>query len=92
MITVQEYYENLLSDISLSASVGGSVIETEFLIYALDKLQEYGEINSYDLVEDGKDASGSWRIDAISIDNMSEASTGGLSIFISFIHEALLNI
>ena len=88
MITVQEYYENLLSDISLSASVGGSVIETEFLIYALDKLQEYGEINSYDLVEDGKDASGSWRIDAISIDNMSEASTGGLSIFISLFDDS----
>ena len=88
MITVQEYYESIISDISLSANVSGSVIETEFLTYALDQLVECGEINQYDLIEDGRDASGAWRIDAISIDDTSELSTGAVTLFISLFESA----
>ena len=83
MITVEEYYESLLSEIHLSADTSGSVLENEFLQYALDKLVDYGEFDEFELIEDGRDATGSWRIDAISIDNTSEISTGAISLFIS---------
>jgi hypothetical protein len=84
MITVEEYYESLLTEIHLSADTSGSVLENEFLQYALDKLVDYGEFNEFELIEDGRDATGNWRIDAISIDNSSEISTGSISLFISF--------
>jgi hypothetical protein len=83
MITVEEYYESLLSEIHLSADTSGSVLENEFLQYALDKLVDYGEFDEFELIEDGRDATGNWRIDAISIDNSSEMSTGAISLFIS---------
>lgn len=83
MITVQDFYQTLISDISLSANVSGSVVENEFLVYALDQLVECGEINQYDLIEDGRDATGAWRIDAISIDDAGELSTGAITLFIS---------
>jgi len=83
MITVEEYYESLLSEIHLSADSSGSVLENEFLQYALDKLVDYGEFDEFELIEDGRDATGNWRIDAISIDNGSEISTGAISLFIS---------
>lgn len=83
MITVQEYYESLLSEIHLSADSGGGILENEFLQYALEKLVDYGEFDDFELIEDGRDATGNWRIDAISIDNNSEISTGAISLFIS---------
>lgn len=83
LITVQEYYESLLGDVNLSANIDGSAVEISFLRQALDKLVDCGEINDYDLNEDGNDSSGMWRIDAISVDNLSEASTGAISLFVS---------
>ena len=83
MITVEDYYESLLSEIHLTADSSGSVIENEFLHYALEKLADYGEFDEFELIEDGRDATGVWRIDAISIDNNSEISTGAVSLFIS---------
>ena len=83
MITVEEYYESLLSEIHLTADSSGSVAENEFLYYALEKLADYGEFDEFELIEDGRDATGSWRIDAISIDNSSDISTGAISLFIS---------
>jgi hypothetical protein len=83
LITVQEYYDSLLGEVNLSANIDGSAIELSFLRQMLDKLEDYGEINEYELNEDGNDSSGRWRIDALSIDNTSEASTGAVSLFIS---------
>lgn len=83
MITVEEYYENLLSEIHLTADSSGSVVENEFLQYALEKLADYGEFDEFELIEDGRDATGIWRIDGISIDNNSDISTGAISLFIS---------
>jgi len=83
MITVEEYYESLLSEIHLTADTSGGILENEFLQYALEKLVDYGEFDDFELLEDGRDATGSWRIDAISIDNNSEISTGAISLFIS---------
>ena len=83
MITVEEYYQSLLSEIHLTADASGSVAENKFLYYALEKLADYGEFDEFEPIEDGRDASGSWRIDAISIDNSSDISTGAISLFIS---------
>lgn len=83
MITVDEYYESLLSEIHLTADSGGSVVENEFLYYALEKLSDYGEFDEFEILEDGRDATGLWRIDAISIDNNSDIATGAVSLFIS---------
>jgi hypothetical protein len=83
MITVEEYYDSLLSEIHLTADSSGSVVENEFLHYALEKLADYGEFDEFESIEDGRDATGLWRIDAISIDNNSEISTGAISLFIS---------
>ena len=84
MITVDEYYESLLSEIHLTADSSGSVVENEFLHYALEKLADYGEFDEFELIEDGRDATGVWRIDGISIDNNSDIATGAISLFISF--------
>jgi hypothetical protein len=83
MITVEEYYESLLSEIHLTADSSGSIVENEFLHYALEKLVDYGEFDEFELIEDGRDATGVWRIDAISIDNNSDIATGAISLFIS---------
>lgn len=83
MITVEEYYESLLSEIHLSTDSSGGIAENEFLRYSLEKLADYGEFGDFELIEDGRDATGAWRIDAISIDNSSEISTGAISLFIS---------
>ena len=83
MITVEEYYESLLSEIHLTADASGSVAENEFLRYALEKLADYGEFDEFELIEDGRDATGVWRIDAISIDNNSDLSTGAISLIVS---------
>jgi hypothetical protein len=83
MITVEEYYESLLSEIHLTADSSGSVVENEFLHYALEKLSDYGEFDEFEIIEDGRDATGTWCIDAISIDNNSDISTGAISLFIS---------
>lgn len=83
MITVEEYYESLLSEIHLTADSSGSVAENEFLHYALEKLADYGEFDEFELIEDGRDATGVWRIDAVSIDNNSDLSTGAISLIVS---------
>ena len=58
MITVLEFYESLRETLKSTAGIEGSSIESEFLRYALDKLVDYGDINSYEMVEDGRDSGG----------------------------------
>ena len=83
MININEYYDSIIGDATLSANIEGTPIEINFLRLMLDKLVEYGEFNEYEINEDGSDSSGLWRIDAYSIDDGSEASTGAISVFIS---------
>ena len=83
MITVQEFYDSLKETIKLTSGVDGSSIESEFLKYALEKLVDFGDINAYELVEDGIDSGERWRVDAFSIDNDSDISTGVASLFVS---------
>lgn len=83
MITVEEFYESLKEELKSTAGIDGSSIESEFLRYSLDRLVEFGDINSYELVEDGRDSADRWRIDAFSIDDQSDLSTGSISLFVS---------
>jgi hypothetical protein len=83
MINIHEYYDSIVGDATLSANIEGTPIEINFLRSMLDKLVDYGEFNEYVINEDGSDASGLWRLDAYSIDDGSEASTGAISVFIS---------
>jgi hypothetical protein len=83
LITVLEFYESLRETLKSTAGIEGSSIESEFLRYALDKLVDYGDINSYEMVEDGRDSGDRWRIDAFSLDNDTDLSTGTASLFIS---------
>ena len=83
MITVLEFYESLRETLKSTAGIEGSSIESEFLRYALDKLVDYGDINSYEMVEDGRDSGDRWRIDGFSLDNDTDLSTGTASLFIS---------
>jgi hypothetical protein len=88
LITVQEFYDSLLETLKSTAGVDGSSIETEFLRYALDELVEYGDIETYDLIEDGRDAGDRWRIDAFSLDNETDISIGTASIFVSLFDQS----
>ncbi len=83
MITVLEFYESLRETLKSTAGIEGSSIESEFLRFALDKLVDYGDINTYELIEDGRDSGDRWRIDAFSLDNETDLSTGTASLFIS---------
>ena len=83
MITVLEFYESLRETLKSTAGIEGSSIESEFLRFALDKLVDYGDINTYELIEDGRDSGDRWRIDAFSLDNDTDLSTGTASLFIS---------
>jgi hypothetical protein len=83
LITVIEFYESLRETLKSTAGIEGSSIESEFLRYALDKLVDYGDINTYEMVEDGRDSGDRWRIDAFSLENDTDLSTGTASLFIS---------
>jgi hypothetical protein len=88
MITVEEFYESLREELKSTAGIDGASIESEFLRYALDRLVEFGDINSYELVEDGRDSADRWRIDAFSIDDQSDLATGTISLFVSMFDQA----
>ena len=83
MITVEEFYESLKEELKSTAGIDGASIESEFLRYALDRLVEFGDINNYELVEDGRDAADRWRVDGFSIDDQSDLATGTISLFVS---------
>jgi hypothetical protein len=88
LITIQEYYESLLGEARLIAESDGSSVEVNFIRQMLDRLVDCGEINSYELNEDGDESSGLWKLDAYSVDNDSEASTGSITLFISNVDQA----
>lgn len=88
MIDVNEYYKSLKATLQLTAGLDGSSIESEFLRFALDKLVDFGDINTYELVEDGIDSGERWRIDGFSLDNDTDLSTGTASLFVSLFDQA----
>lgn len=88
MITAQEFYQSLRETLALTAGVDGSSIESEFVRFGLDKLVDFGDIYSYELIEDGRDSADIWRIDAFSDDSESELSIGTMSLFISLFDQA----
>lgn len=88
MITAQEFYQSLKETLALTAGVDGSSIESEFVRFGLDKLVDFGDIDSYELIEDGRDSADIWRIDAFSDDSDSELSIGTMSLFISLFDQA----
>ena len=83
MITALEFYRSLKDTLVLTAGVDGSSIESEFIRFGLDKLVDFGDIDNYELIEDGRDSADVWRIDAFSDDSNSELSIGVMSLFIS---------
>lgn len=89
MITAQEFYQSLRETLALTAGVDGSSIESEFVKFGLDKLVDFGDIDSYELIEDGRDSADIWRIDAFSDDSESELSIGTMSLFISLFDQAV---
>jgi hypothetical protein len=88
VITTQEFYQSLKETLALTAGVDGSSIESEFIRFGLDKLVDFGDIDEYELIEDGRDAADVWRIDAFSDDSESELSIGTISLFISLFDQA----
>jgi hypothetical protein len=88
VITAQEFYQSLKETLALTAGVDGSSIESEFVRFGLDKLVDFGDIDSYELIEDGRDSADIWRIDAFSDDSDSELSIGTMSLFISLFDQA----
>ena len=83
MITALEFYTSLKETLVLTAGVDGSSIESVFIRFGLDKLVDFGDIDNYELIEDGRDSADIWRIDAFSDDSNSELSIGVMSLFIS---------
>ncbi len=88
MITAQEFYQSLKETLALTAGVDGSSIESEFIRFGLDKLVDFGDIDTYELIEDGRDSADIWRIDAFSDDSDSELTIGTMSLFISLFDQA----
>jgi len=88
VITAQEFYQSLKETLALTAGVDGSSIESEFIRFGLDKLIDFGDIDGYDLIEDGRDSADIWRIDAFSDDSGSELSIGTMSLFISLFDQS----
>jgi len=88
VITAQEFYQSLKETLALTAGVDGSSIESEFIRFGLDKLVDFGDIDTYELIEDGRDSADIWRIDAFSDDSDSELTIGTMSLFISLFDQA----
>jgi hypothetical protein len=86
--TLEEYYNDLKEQINLSAGAHQAPQETQFLTFALDKLQELDEIQSYQLIDDARDANDRFRADAFIEEDDSELSTGMLGIVISLFDQA----
>ena len=63
-LNVNEYYESLMAHVFSLAEVGGAYAEKEFLGFTLELLVDAGEFEDYELIDDGRDATGRWRIDA----------------------------
>lgn len=79
LLNVNEYYESLMAHVFSLAEVGGAYVEKEFLEFALSLLVDAGEFEEYEVIEDGRDSAGRWRLDAYSYDS----DTKHLNLFIS---------
>jgi hypothetical protein len=82
VITALEFYKSLKETLILTSGVDGSSIESEFIRFGLEKLVDFGDIDNYELIEDGRDSADVWRLDAFSDDSNSELSIGVISLFI----------
>jgi len=78
-LNVNEYYESVMAHVLSLAEVGGAFVEREFLEFALELLVDAGEFEEYQLIEDGRDAGGRWRVDGYGFDE----ETRHLNLFIS---------
>ena len=81
-LSIEEYYNELKDKINLSANAHEAPQESQFLTYMLDTLQEAREIETYQLIDDARDANDRFRADAF-IEEDSNLSTGMLGIVIS---------
>lgn len=80
-MNVNEYYESLMSHIYSLAEVDGQFIENQFLEFALELLVDAGEFEEFQIIEDGRDGGGRWRIDALGYDTDSYTLNLFISVF-----------
>lgn len=81
---VLEYYDSIANHVNSLAEVDGEIVENQFLEYCLDILVDAGECEEYNLIEDGRDARGRWRVDAAAFDEESKS----FNLFISMFDQA----
>ena len=68
---LSDYYASLISQIQSMAEVEGDIVESQFLSFALDLLVDAGELEEFELIEDGRDVNGRWRVDAFYLNEQS---------------------
>ncbi len=82
--SLDEYYDEIKTLIELNSNAHDNPQEIQFLKWALDTLQELGDIEDYELIDDGRDAADRWRVDAFSSESEeNQIKTGMLGIIIS---------
>jgi len=82
--SLDEYYNEIKDSIELNSNAHDNPQEIQFLKWALDTLQELGDIEGYELVDDGRDVGERWRVDAFSEEDRNhQITTGMLAIIIS---------
>ena len=82
--SLDEYYDEIKTLIELNSNAHDNPQEIQFLKWALDTLQELGDIEDYELIDDGRDVADRWRVDAFSSESEeNQIKTGMLGIIIS---------
>lgn len=60
--TFEEYYDVVMSDVSAISQLNGGNPEIEFLRKCLEVMEDNGEFDDFEVIEDGIDAAGKWKI------------------------------
>lgn len=82
--SLDDYYAEIKEKIEIHSNANDNPQEIQFLTWALDTLQELGDIENYELIDDGRDVSERWRVDAFAEeDTDNQIRTGMLGIVIS---------
>jgi len=82
--TLDDFYSEIKASIELNSNAHDNPQEIQFLKWALDTLQELGDIEDYELIDDGRDVAERWRVDAFTSESINnEIKTGMLGIIIS---------
>lgn len=87
-ITLDEYYESIKEKISFSSDLEASPKEDQFLNWALEYLQDLGDIDQFQLVDDARDSSDRYRADAFTEENQDGLEINSLGIVISLFDQA----